>query len=86
MLNLLTFLPYVLSRRARMGARHVWTSIAGLLLCANAAPADWHPALTPLLAQETTVEGSGYPVLDWLIVVVLIGAALFVVCRTSRRN
>jgi len=86
MLNLSTCLRHVSWRLARTGARHLSASLAVVLLCANATSAAWHPAFTPLLAQESTVEGGGYAILDWLIVVVLIGAALFVVCRTSRRN
>lgn len=41
--------------------------------------------IAPVLAQESSGEG-GYPILEWLIVVVLIGAALFGICRSSRRN
>jgi hypothetical protein len=39
----------------------------------------------PLLAQESSGEG-GYPILEWAIVVLLIGVALFGICRSSRRN
>jgi hypothetical protein len=35
---------------------------------------------------ETTPSEPGFPVLDWLIVVVMVGLAVFVVCRTSRRT
>ena len=35
---------------------------------------------------ETPAEGTSYPILDWLIVVAMIGLAVFVVCRTSRRT
>lgn len=35
----------------------------------------------------TTAAGDGgFSIIDWAIVVVMIGAALFAVCRTSRRN
>ena len=45
--------------------------------------AGWQTALVPVLAEE---GGEGYPILDWAIVVVLIGLAMFVICRTGRRN
>jgi hypothetical protein len=41
--------------------------------------------ILPLLAQESSGEG-GYAILEWAIVVVLIGVALFGICRSSRRN
>ncbi len=41
--------------------------------------------IMPLLAQESSGEG-GYPILEWAIVVLLIGVALFGICRSSRRN
>jgi hypothetical protein len=47
-------------------------------------PAVWQAAALPLLAQSGEV--GGYAVLEWLIVVVMFGLALFAVCRTSRRN
>jgi hypothetical protein len=47
----------------------------------------------PLLAQaqktaaaEPAAEGGSWPIVDWLIVVVLIGGAIYVICRSSRRN
>ncbi len=40
-------------------------------------------AAAPL--EEVPAEG-GVSVLDWGIVVVLIAVAIFVVCRSSRRN
>ena len=49
-------------------------------------------ALLPVLAQaqktatEAPAEGGSWPILDWLIIVVLIGGCLFVICRSSRRN
>jgi hypothetical protein len=41
--------------------------------------------IVPLLAQDSSGEG-GYPILEWAIVVLLIGVALFGICRSSRRN
>ncbi len=59
----------------------------------SSARAGWAAALLPVLAQaqktaapEPGTEGSSWPILDWLIIVVLIGAALFAICRSSRRN
>jgi hypothetical protein len=37
-------------------------------------------------APAESASETSYPVVDWLIVVVLIGLAVFVVCRTSRRT
>jgi hypothetical protein len=37
-------------------------------------------------APEPPAETGTWPILDWLIVAVLIVAALFVICRSSRRN
>jgi hypothetical protein len=58
---------------------------SGAILSGQAARADWRATLAPLLAQESAAEG-GYAIIEWAIVVVLIGAALFVICRSSRRN
>lgn len=63
----------------------------GILLTAFAL-ALAHTA--PLLAQaqktapaEPAAEGGGsWQILDWLIVAVLICAAIYVICRSSRRN
>jgi hypothetical protein len=62
----------------------------GILLTACAL-ALAHAA--PLLAQaqktapaEPAAEGGSWPILDWLIVAVLICAAIYVICRSSRRN
>jgi hypothetical protein len=41
--------------------------------------------VSPILAQDSSGEG-GYAIIEWAIVVVLTGAALFVICRSSRRN
>jgi hypothetical protein len=51
-------------------------------LTATSAFAAGKKAAAP---AESAPEVS-YPVVDWLIVVVLIGLAVFVVCRTSRRT
>jgi hypothetical protein len=37
-------------------------------------------------AETPAAEGGSWPILDWLIVTVLICGALFVICRSSRRN
>jgi len=57
------------------------------------AQAGWSANLMPVLAQaqktaaaEPAAETGTWPILDWLIVTVLICAALFVICRSSRRN
>ncbi len=39
-----------------------------------------------ILAQEATTEGGSLPILDWAIVVLFVGAALFAICRKTRRN
>jgi hypothetical protein len=56
-----------------------------LLVLAQTACAAWTPSVMPLLAQDATAEG-GLPIIEWAIVVVLIGVTLFVICRSSRRN
>ena len=57
---------------------------AAILAC-RAALGGASAKLVPLLAQDTSSEG-GYPIIEWAIVVVFIGGALFVICRSSRRN
>jgi hypothetical protein len=69
-------------------------AFSGSLLAARAFAADTTTRLVPVLAQATNTaaepaaEGGGgtWPILDWLIVVALIGGALFAICRSSRRN
>jgi hypothetical protein len=41
--------------------------------------------VSPILAEESSGEG-GFAIIEWAIVVVLVGVALFVICRSSRRN
>ena len=41
---------------------------------------------TTTAAETPAAEGGSWPILDWLIITVLIGGALFVICRSSRRN
>jgi hypothetical protein len=59
---------------------------------ARAVRANCSAILLPVLAQdqktatEAPAEGGSWPILDWLIIVVLIGGCLFVICRSSRRN
>ena len=60
----------------------------------RAAYASCSAFILPVLAQapktttaaDTPAEGGSWPILDWLIITVLIGGALFVICRSSRRN
>jgi hypothetical protein len=61
----------------------------------RAVQASWGADFVPLLAQAqkatttaepAAAEGGSWPVLDWLIVVALIGGALYAICRSSRRN
>jgi hypothetical protein len=59
-------------------------AFCGAFLCGRTAVAGGVGALSPILAQESG-EG-GYGIIEWAIVVVLVGAALFVICRSSRRN
>jgi hypothetical protein len=50
--------------------------------------------ILPVLAQAQKTaaeapasgEGGAWPVIDWLLVAVLVCGALFMVCRSSRRN
>ena len=76
---------------ARLSIVLVTTIIAN----ARAAQASWGADILPLLAQAqkatttaepAAAEGGSWPVLDWLIVVALIGGALYAICRSSRRN
>ncbi len=69
---------------------------AAVLAQFRAAQTSWAADVVPLLAQAqkaatTTTEppaaeGGSWPILDWLIVVALIGGALYVICRSSRRS
>jgi hypothetical protein len=65
------------------------------LLAARTFATDATTQIVPVLAQATKTaadpaadagSGGSWLVLDWLIVVVLIGGALFAICRSSRRN
>jgi hypothetical protein len=78
-------------------ARAAWRSaiLASVwaLATSRAVYAGWSADLLPLLAQaqktappEQPAETGSWPILDWLIVGVLICAAIYAVCRSSRRN
>jgi hypothetical protein len=66
-------------------AAKTFAAFCGAFLCDRAALAGGVGALSPILAQESSGEG-GYGIIEWAIVVVLVGVALFVICRSSRRN
>jgi hypothetical protein len=74
-----------LRTRRLSAAAKILGAFCGAIFSGHAAQANWRANLSPLLAQESAAEG-GYPIIEWAIVVVLIGAALFVICRSSRRN
>ena len=67
----------------------IGTKVLGALCVAvvgaQGAVAAGTARIVPLLAQDSSGEG-GYPILEWAIVVLLIGVALFGICRSSRRN
>jgi hypothetical protein len=69
------------SRRWRTACLGALCAVGGVLLSARIAAAG----VSPVLAQESSGEG-GYAIIEWAIVVVLTGVALFVICRSSRRN
>jgi hypothetical protein len=81
-------------RLASVAGRVVALALVWGIGLAHTAQAAWATTVLPVLAQaaqktaapETPAEGGSWPVLDWLIVVVLLGAALFTICRSSRRN
>ncbi len=80
-------------RIAAAACRFLILPLAWGLGSARAVPAGWSAKLLPVLAQakktaapEAPAETGSWPILDWLIVAVLIGAALYVICRSSRRN
>jgi|HubBroStandDraft_6_1064221.scaffolds.fasta_scaffold218299_2 hypothetical protein len=60
-------------------------TFCGVMLSQRIALAEGPARIVPLLAQESSGEG-GYPIIEWAIVVVLVGVSLFVICRSSRRN
>jgi hypothetical protein len=70
--------------RLRFGAR-VLAALCVAVVGGRSAVAAGTGQIMPLLAQESSGEG-GYPILEWAIVVLLIGVALFGICRSSRRN
>jgi hypothetical protein len=76
-----------------VAARVLILPLAWAITTARAAQAGWSADLLPVLAQaqktaaaEPAAETGSWPILDWLIVGALICAALFVICRSSRRN
>ena len=75
-------------KAARFGSRCWRTAcvqslgaLGGLVLSSRVAVAG----VSPILAQESSGEG-GYAIIEWAIVVVFTGVALFAICRSSRRN
>ncbi len=80
---------------ARALSRLSLVLVTTIIANARAAQASWGADILPLLAQAqkatttaepAAAEGGSWPVLDWLIVVALIGGALYAICRSSRRN
>jgi hypothetical protein len=61
-------------------------AVLGLESARSVACAGLSAPLMPLLGQAGGAESTGPNALDWGIVVVLIAAALFAVCRSGRRN
>jgi hypothetical protein len=80
----ITFLEHLRTLRPAPAFVAGLLAVCGLNAAASSTQAAWHSRWTLLLAQEAAAEG--LPIIEWAIVVVLIGAALFVVCRGSRRN
>jgi hypothetical protein len=72
--------------------RFLTLSIAFGLAVGHSAQAAWSANLVPVLAQAQTTAPAepaaetSWAILDWAIVVVLIGGILFAICRSSRRN
>jgi hypothetical protein len=93
---MLKLLRMATGRRLVSTAGHLAVAAcAWSLLAARTFAADATTQLVPVLAQATKTapdpaadagSGGGWFVLDWLIVVVLVGGALFAICRSSRRN
>ena len=72
-------------RRITSAIRRLWILPAAVTLSlARAVPVLAQAQKTP--AAEPAAEGTSWPILDWLIVTVLICAAIYVICRSSRRN
>lgn len=85
MLRAASFLP-ALKRRGRLATcAKVVGGFCGAVLSHQIVLAEGSSRIVPILAQESSGEG-GYPIIEWAIVVALVGAALFVICRSSRRN
>jgi hypothetical protein len=89
--------PFAPGRRlASAAGRLALAALGWSLLTARTFAEGATTQLVPILAQATKTtaadpaadagSGGSWLVLDWLIVVVLIGAALFAICRSSRRN
>jgi hypothetical protein len=80
---------------ARTLARLSIVLLTTLIAHARTVQASWDADILPLLAQAqkatttaepAAAEGGSWPVLDWIIVVALIGGTLYAICRSSRRN
>ncbi len=65
-----------------------WISgrIASVGRCAMILPVLAQAQKTAAEAPAADSEGGAWPVIDWLLVAVLVCGALFLVCRSSRRN
>jgi hypothetical protein len=85
MLRIATRRPSFRRTSRRSAWMTIFGAICGTMFSGRAALAEVTGKLAPILAQETSGEG-GYPIIEWAIVVALVGAALFVICRSSRRN
>jgi hypothetical protein len=74
--------------------RYLTLRLGRSLKATRAAHAGYCAVILPILAQAQktaapeapAAEGGSWQVVDWLIVVVLVGGALFAICRSSRRN
>ena len=80
-------LPGVRARRLLTAGGTLIAFCGAIGLCRPPAvwAADLTRRLTPLIAQETASEG-GYAIVEWAIVVLFTAAALFAICRSSRRT
>jgi hypothetical protein len=72
--------------------RFLTLSLAFATAAGQSAQAAGSTKLMTILAQTPTTTPAepaaetSWAILDWAIVVVLIGGALFAICRSSRRN
>lgn len=66
-------------------SRTLWLVLVGVLMCVGTGEILAQAPAAPAGGTTVVVQGRGLA-LEWIITIAMIAVALFVVCRSSRRN